>query len=87
MTTRSRRRYGTLTAALLWYIHLAGFWHLVSPWVWAAGVFRTVAAAVVGACRWSDLPATRGGLPRLRWTLTGLVAFAGLALMAGLAAL
>ncbi|MGW9553926.1 serine hydrolase [Nocardiopsis sp. NPDC055551] len=79
--------YGTLTVALLGYVHLAGFWHLVSPWAWAAGVFLTVAAAVVGARRWSDLPTTRGGLPWPRWALTGLVAFAGLALLVGLATL
>ena len=79
--------YGTLTVALLWYVHLAGFWHLVSPWVWAVGVFSTVAAAVVGARRWSDLPATRGDLSWLRWIPTGLMAFVGLALLVGLAAL
>lgn len=79
--------YGTLTVALLWYVHLAGFWHLVSPWVWVAGVFPAVAAAVVGIRRWSDLPTTRSGPSWLRWTTSGLVAFAGLALLLGLATL
>ena len=62
--------YGLAGAAALWYAHLSGFWHLVSPWVWTSGVLLLVGAAAVGARRWPELPTARGRTPWPRWLRT-----------------
>jgi len=79
--------YGLGGAALLAYTRLAGFWHLVSPWVWVAGAVLLAAALVVGACRWRDLPTARGTRRWVRWSLVVPVAAAGSALLVLLASL
>ncbi|MDE3724492.1 serine hydrolase [Nocardiopsis sp. N85] len=55
--------YGFGGTAVLAYAFLAGFWHLVSPWVWVAGVLLLVGAVLVGAHRWPVLPTARGTRP------------------------
>jgi hypothetical protein len=77
---------GTVAVSLLAYAQLAGFWHLVSPWVWVTGVLLAAAAAVVSAHRWADLPLARGRHPWPRWLLTLPPTLAGIVLLAALAA-
>ncbi|WP_460855514.1 serine hydrolase domain-containing protein [Nocardiopsis coralliicola] len=72
--------YGAAGTAVLTYAYLAGFWHLVSPWVWVAGALLLAAAALVGANRWPRLPVARGRRPRVRCLLTAPVAAVGAAL-------
>lgn len=78
---------GSVAVSLLAYAQLAGFWHLVSPWVWVAGALLATAAALVSAHRWADLPLARGRRPWARWLLTLPPALAGLTLLAALASL
>ncbi|GAA0982211.1 hypothetical protein GCM10009551_026730 [Nocardiopsis tropica] len=79
--------HGLAGAALLEYARLAGFWHLVSPWAWVAGVFLLAASLAVGAYRWPELPTARGARRWARWVLVLPVAAAGTALLAALASL
>ena len=78
---------GSVAVSLLAYTQLAGFWHLVSPWVWVAGALLATAAALVSVHRWADLPVARGRHVRVRWFLTIPPALAGLTLLVALAAL
>jgi CubicO group peptidase (beta-lactamase class C family) len=59
--------YGLAGTAVLWYAHLAGFWHLVTPWAWTSGVLLLACAAAVGVLRWPDLPTARGRRAWARW--------------------
>ncbi|CAL9437302.1 serine hydrolase domain-containing protein [Nocardiopsis dassonvillei] len=61
-------------ATALTYAFLAGFWHLVTPWAWVAGLLLLAAAVLVGAYRWPRLPTARGARPWVRWSLTAPVA-------------
>jgi CubicO group peptidase (beta-lactamase class C family) len=79
--------YGLGGAAVLAYARLAGFWHLVSPWVWAAGALLLAAALIVGAHRWPRLPTARGSHPWVRWVTTLPVLSAAAALLAALVAI
>lgn len=79
--------YGLGSAALLWYAHLAGFWHLVSPWAWVLGVYAALAAAVVGTLRWPDLPVARGRRPWIRGVRVAAASALALASMGLLAVL
>jgi len=79
--------HGLGGTAVLTYAYLAGFWHLVSPVLWVAGVLLLAAALGVGALRWRRLPAARGTRPWLRWLLIAPVIGMGLALLVVLAAI
>ena len=77
--------HGTVAVALLAYAHAAGFWHLVSPWVWTTGAGLAVAAVLVSVHRWERLPVARGPRPWARWLSTAPPALAGLVLLVALA--
>ncbi|WP_049572732.1 hypothetical protein [Nocardiopsis sp. SBT366] len=77
--------HGTVAVALLAYAHAAGFWHLVSPWVWTTGAALAAAAVLVSVHRWEGLPVARGRRPWARWLSTVPLALAGLVLLVALA--
>lgn len=76
--------HGVGGVAVLTYAFLAGFWHLVSPWVWVVGVLLLVAAGSMGAHRWADLPTARGSRPWARWAMVIPVLTAGTVLFSSL---
>lgn len=78
---------GSAAVSLLAYAQLAGFWHLVSPWLWVAGVLVATAAAVLSVHRWADLPLARGQRTWARWLLALPPTLAGLMLLVALVAL